>query len=420
MILVAMLDLIPVGVFSRVGAVYAEGDGGGEETPEIAEVALAGTGPTSDTPEQLGLPEDTGAPGFQNDCSLPGNTCEKEEGSGLGDVNEVGEGETYVKQANVVVIKAGNQEFFYKPDGPSCNSLSDPYCVFWGGTSITVVRNLEGRDNKEISNIQFWVTGDDDDDTGDDDDDTGDDDDDTGDDDDDTGDDDDDTGDDDDDTGDDDDDTGDDDDDTGDDDDDTGDDDDDTGDDDDDTGDDDDDTGDDDDDTGDDDDDDTGDDDDDTGDDDDDEQERYNLVLDPYCIEMNGGYFLVWEIINPNNFSVDATWTLDGAGAGGSLAPGTTFVGYTEDGPATHTLHVTWGFGQASSSSSEVCAPKKTTTTTTTPNAFTPPADPEPLIPVTGVDLSGDFFLRRMLFSLGILMVGLSLVAKGTANKIRK
>jgi len=378
MILVAMLDLIPVGVFSRVGAVYAEGDGGGEETPEIAEVALAGTGPTSDTPEQLGLPEDTGAPGFQNDCSLPGNTCEKEEGSGLGDVNEVGEGETFVKQANVVVIKAGNQEFFYKPDGPSCNSLSDPYCVFWGGTSITVVRNLEGRDNKEISNIQFWVTGDDDDDTGDDDDDTGDDDDDTGDDDDDTGDDDDDTGDDDDDTGDDDDDTGDDDDDTGDDDDDTGD------------------------------------------DDDDDEQERYNLVLDPYCIEMNGGYFLVWEIINPNNFSVDATWTLDGAGAGGSLAPGTTFVGYTEDGPATHTLHVTWGFGQASSSSSEVCAPKKTTTTTTTPNAFTPPADPEPLIPVTGVDLNGDFFLRRMLFSLGILMVGLSLVAKGTANKIRK
>jgi len=135
---------------------------------------------------------------------------------------------------------------------------------------------------------------------------------------------------------------------------------------------------------------------------------------------MNGGYFLVWEIINPNNFSVDATWTLDGAGAGGSLAPGTTFVGYTEDGPATHTLHVTWGFGQASSSSSEVCAPKKTTTTTTTPNAFTPPADPEPLIPVTGVDLNGDFFLRRMLFSLGILMVGLSLVAKGTANKIRK
>jgi hypothetical protein len=394
LILVAMLDLIPVGVFSQVGAVYAEGDGG-EEGPEVVEIASVGTGPTSDTPEQLGLPEDVGAPGYQNDCDLPDNSCEKEEGSGLGDVNEVGEGETFVKQANVVVIKAGNQEFFYKPDGPSCDSLSDPYCVFWGASSVTVVRNLADSDNKDISNIQFWLTGDDDDDTGDDDDDTGDDDDDTGDDDDDTGDDDDDTGDDDDDTGDDDDDTGDDDDDTGDDDDDTGDDDDDTGDDDDDTGDDDD-------------------------DDDDDEQERYNLVLDPYCIEMNGGYFLVWEIINPNNFSVDATWTLDGAGAGGSLAPGTTFVGYTEDGPATHTLHVTWGFGQASSSSSEMCAPKKTTTTSTTPNAFTPPADPEPLIPVTGVDLSGDFFLRRMLFSLGILMVGLSLVAKGTANKIRK
>jgi hypothetical protein len=34
--------------------------------------------------------------------------------------------------------------------------------------------------------------------------------------------------------------------------------------------------------------------------------------------------------------------------------------------------------------------------------------------------LSGEFFLRRLLFSLGILMVGLSMVAKGTANKIRK
>jgi hypothetical protein len=361
LVLVAMLDLIPVGVFSQVGAVYAEGEGG--EDPESVEIASTGTGPTSDTPEQLGLPEDSGAPGYQNDCDLPGNTCEKEEGGGLGDVNEVGEGETFVKQANVVVIKAGNQEFFYKPDGPSCNSLSDPYCVFWGTTAITVVRNLESQDNKDISNIQFWTVGDDDDDTGDDDDDTGDDDDD------------------------------------------------DTGDDDDDTGDDDDDTGDDDDDTG--------DDDDDTGDDDDDKQERYSLVLDPYCIEMNGGYFLVWEIINPNAFSVQATWTLDGAGAGGTLAPGTTFVGYTEDGPATHTLHVNWGYGQATSSSAQVCAPKKTTTTTTT-TTVNPPADPEPLIPVTGVDLSGEFFLRRLLFSLGILMVGLSMVVKGTANKIRK
>jgi hypothetical protein len=127
----------------------------------------------------------------------------------------------------------------------------------------------------------------------------------------------------------------------------------------------------------------------------------------------------VWKIINPNAFSVQATWTLDGAGAGGTLSPGTTFVGYTEDGPATHTLHVNWGFGQASSSSAEVCAPKKTTTSTP-PTEFTPSADPEPLIPVTGVDLSGDFFLRRMLFSLGILMVGLSMVARGTAYKIRK
>ena len=32
---------------------------------------------------------------------------------------------------------------------------------------------------------------------------------------------------------------------------------------------------------------------------------EYNLVLDPYCIEVEGVYQITWEIFNPNNFSVD-------------------------------------------------------------------------------------------------------------------
>jgi hypothetical protein len=533
LILVAMLDLIPVGVFSNVGAVYAEGEGGEEETPEIAETSAGGTGPTSDTPEQLGLPEDTGAGGYQDDCTQPGNTCEKEEGDGLGDVNEVGEGETFEHEANVVVIKAGNNQYFYKPDGPSCNSLSDPYCVFWGATSITVVRNLEDRNNKDISNIQFWST-DDDDDTGDDDDDecqdsdqdgvcdsqdncvnsvnpnqadvdndgigdacdepeTGDDDDDCQDtdldgvcdtqdncvttanadqldtdldgigdvcDEPETGDDDDECDDadldgvcdsedncvdaanadqmdvDDDGIGDvcdscidvnanqicDDQESGDDDDECDDADldgvcdsedncvdapnadqmdvDDDG----------------------------------IGDvcdscidvnanqicDDQESGDDDDDEEQRYDLILDPYCVEMDGGYFLAWEIHNPNTFNVNAKWMLDGNPGGGSLAPGVTFIGYTEDGPATHTLNVAWEFGKGTSSSAAVCAPVRQKTPTTTFTASNPPDEVDPIIPVTGVDLGAQSLFRRLLFSLGTLLFGLSMVVRGTTNKMRK
>jgi len=117
----------------------------------------SGSGPTDQTPEELGLPEDDKAPGYQDDCGQS-DDCEKVDDIPEEDpVNQVGEGETYNKKATVVVIKAGNEEFFFTPDGPECIP-SDPYCVIWDDVNgtITVIRNGEGRDIQDISNIQFW------------------------------------------------------------------------------------------------------------------------------------------------------------------------------------------------------------------------------------------------------------------------
>jgi len=309
-------------------------------------------GPTNESPEDLGLPEDQNAPGYQDDCDQPGNDCEKAEGDDLGDVNDVGEGETFDNDADVVVIKAGTNEFFFSKDGPECDPDVHPYClVFNGDGTITVIRNEESRDVKDISNIQFWNPPDDEEPcpcdnlgilsengcdcdvygcpdpealnynpeaTIDD------------------------------------------------------------------------------------------------GSCEYEEEERFDLVLDPYCVKIEGGYFIAWEIVNPNDFDVEATWLLDGNAGGGMMAPGVNFIGYTEDGPATHTLEVEWDFGEASSSYAAVCAP---TITTDPPPPGTPPVAIEnPVIPVTGADLAG----QSLLSFGGVLLIGLSLLFKGIANKIKQ
>lgn len=106
------------------------------------------------TPGMLGFPIDTGATGYQNDCTKAGNNCEKVE-------ENVQNGGTFTptNSPNAVVIKAGTQEFFYIPFGMGCDPVNMAYCVDWKADgSITVVRYGEGPDRKEISNIQFWHT----------------------------------------------------------------------------------------------------------------------------------------------------------------------------------------------------------------------------------------------------------------------
>lgn len=270
---------------------------------------------------------------YNNECDSS-VICQKEDGGGDGsDLNTFGVGETYDIDANVVVIKAGTEEFFYTPDTQDCNPATSLYCVFWNfDNTITIIRYQA---KHAISHVQFWnfeepecegefcepvygcldpsaanydpqatVS---------------------------------------------------------------------------------------------------------------DEYCEYNLELDPYCLDTQDGYKLVWEIINPNSFNVDAVWTLDGANGAGSLAPGVTFIGYTDDGPESHTLNASWEFGEDSYSSSEVCAPVNR-----------PPEDPEPptflavveelIIPVTGAELAG----QNLLSFGGMLLVGLSLLAKGVSGKIKK
>jgi len=138
------------------------------------------------------------------------------------------------------------------------------------------------------------------------------------------------------------------------------------------------------------------------------EPEQYDLILDPYCVDVNGTPMLAWSINNPNDFNVNASWTLDGNPGSGTLAPGATFIGYTPDGPSSHTLNVSWEFGEASLTSSEVCAPVNKV----------PPGDPPPvveslLIPVTGAELG----FQGMLPFAGSLVLGFGLFALGIRSK---
>jgi hypothetical protein len=98
--------------------------------------------------ERLGFPPDTGAKGYQDDCTQAGNDCEKIDGG-------VPDGGTFNPSNNptVVVIKAGPNEFYYVPMWMVCNPAITAYCATWNGDgSITVVRY----GGTEISNIQFW------------------------------------------------------------------------------------------------------------------------------------------------------------------------------------------------------------------------------------------------------------------------
>jgi len=158
------------------------------------------------------------------------------------------------------------------------------------------------------------------------------------------------------------------------------------------------------------------------------EPEKYDLVLDPYCVDVNEEAKLAWEIFNPNNFNVDADWSLDGTNGSGTLAPGTTFIGYTLDGPSSYTLDVSWEFGEASLTSSEVCETPDDTPPSDTPPSDTPPSNTPPgdtpvieivekfLIPVTGADLG----MQALLPTGGLLLVGISLIVKGYYEKKKK
>ncbi len=346
-------------------------------------------GPTDESPEDLGLPEDEGAGGFQDDCSKPENDCEKEEGDDLGDVNEVDEGETFEQEADVVVIKAGTEEFFFSPDGPECDTDEDPYCVIWNDDgTITVIRNEESRDVKDISNIQFWngdgeeepvcedraasnfgeegeceydeipgcidqaannfnseATEDDGsceydvpgcmdqaannynpDAT------------------------------------------------------------------------------------------------EDNGSCEYDKEDPLGLTIGAVCTPGEGGYFLAWSVNNPNGFAVDATWDLNGSNGAGSLAPGSNFIGNSPTGSGSYTLNVSWGLGQASKSAQALCAPEISDDPPddTAEVTFTAPQTPL-VIPVTGVDLDGEFPLfRRTMLLAGSVLLTSGLFMKGTTKKEKK
>jgi hypothetical protein len=141
------------------------------------------------------------------------------------------------------------------------------------------------------------------------------------------------------------------------------------------------------------------------------EPELYDLILDPSCVDVNGGPGLAWSIVNPNNFSVQANWSLNGANGSGSLAPGSNFVGNTP-GPGTATLSVNWDFGSASMTSPVLCPPttrKPPATDDPTPTTFIENL----VIPVTGADLG----LQALLPTGGLLLVGISFLMKGLVGK---
>jgi hypothetical protein len=146
------------------------------------------------------------------------------------------------------------------------------------------------------------------------------------------------------------------------------------------------------------------------------ETKKYNLLLDPYCVDVNGEPSLAWAIINPNNFNVDASWSLDSANGSGTLAPGTTFVGYTLDGPDGHTLNVSWGFGSGSQTSSELCAPVNEKKITDSQVQVVADIVENLLIPVTGAE----FELSAMMPYAGSLLVGIGLFVKGLLGKNKK
>lgn len=155
-------------------------------------------------------------------------------------------------------------------------------------------------------------------------------------------------------------------------------------------------------------------------------KEFASLLLDPYCINTTT---LQWTIENPNSFPVpDVHAVLDGIPSiDGIVMPGTTIVGNTGDGPASHTLSVTWPGGSASDSSREDCAPT-TPPPPGTPIAVLPipvtgaggPVEELLIIPVTGVDFGMELAgLQKAFLYMGLMLFGITMVLEGMTKRIK-
>ena len=139
-----------------------------------------------------------------------------------------------------------------------------------------------------------------------------------------------------------------------------------------------------------------------------------SLVMDPYCVRVDGVWRMQWVISNPNSFNINANWSIPGQGSGtANLSPGSNMITTTELG--TWTMDVTWATGSGSLTS--------TITNCETPDD--PPDTPpvfavvdELLIPVTGAELG--FPAGQALSMFGVMAAGVAMIAAGIRRKFRK
>ncbi len=139
-----------------------------------------------------------------------------------------------------------------------------------------------------------------------------------------------------------------------------------------------------------------------------------------------------------NNFESSYAWSINGGPSGTGTLPAFGFVDITTDYyPGLVTLYANQqlmdsGFLPTDCSEDENTPTPPATTPGTPRPTNTPPqrnptevvktlipdpnATPEILIPVTGVDLAGASSISRMLFSLGIGLLGLGLVLNGMSR----
>jgi len=172
------------------------------------------------------------------------------------------------------------------------------------------------------------------------------------------------------------------------------------------------------------------------------------LLIDPFCYETSEGYKAAWQVVNPNDFSVDFAWQLNGGELQAASAPANDLVWLGNlDLDVTHTVAVFWGvdgFAELSQRiSSDGCSaptppppppppppsspPSSSVQTSGTPVPVQVAALEQPapvvesavLIPVTGVDLEvfGLGFLEELLINLGLIFVGLAFVTNSISKK---
>ncbi len=90
-------------------------------------------------------------------------------------------------------------------------------------------------------------------------------------------------------------------------------------------------------------------------------------------------------------------------------------MGWTDDGPATHTMTATWEGGSGSVSSNEICPYD------IPPEVYQPAAGEPFIIPVTGADLLNALASKQgMFFSIGAALLGASIMIGGTKKKKNK